>query len=159
MLPNVCLLYLLVVPILRLHGTYCNVPVIHGIIGYHGVRCYASQTGTGLALDLAQGMQPQSLEESMRNPDTATSGTLRLLEAIIESSKPLRLTASDAKAQAEAKRLDEKAMATTGIPLAECRKHWTQQARFRWNGRKNAPRKGRIRNKVEERTLWKLDRH
>lgn len=83
-------------------------------------------------------------------------GNDRLLEAIIENSKPLDLTTGDDEAQRETTLLNEKESELRGKEWGMSRKHWTDQARFRYNGKRTAKRKGTIRNHVESRTIARI---
>ena len=79
------------------------------------------------------------------------SGTMRLLEAILSHSEPLRDTTGNEEAQREAKRLDEKEQET----------RWYDEKRLGTAGpwmRKNQKRKGTMRNNVERRTIERIGR-
>lgn len=78
-------------------------------------------------------------------------GNDRLLEAIIENSKPLRETETDSEAQREAKRLDEK----------EAETRWNDERQLGIRGpwmRQNARRKGTIRNHAEQHIINRIGR-
>jgi len=76
----------------------------------------------------------------------------KLQEAIRNNQEPLRLIDDD-EARREAQRMDAVESYPRGKEHGMIRNHWTDQARFRYYGKRTAKRKGRIRNNVEQRTI------
>jgi len=94
-------------------------------------------------------------------------GNEKLLQAIIENSKPLDLTTGDEEAQREAKRQDEAAMATRGKEKGQADHMWVDRMLSDlydhkgirpYVGKRNAKRKGTIRNNVERVTINRISR-
>ena len=78
--------------------------------------------------------------------------TEKMREAIRNSQEPLRLVDDDA-ARREAASFDAVDSYPRGKEHGMLRSHWTDQHRFRYYGKRNAKRKGTIRNYVEQRTI------
>jgi len=74
----------------------------------------------------------------------------------IRNGKEVPHLIDDDEARREAALLDAKGSELRGKEWGMVRKHWTDQARFRYNGKRNAKRKGTIRNNVEHATIAKI---
>lgn len=83
-------------------------------------------------------------------------GNDRLLDAIIDLQHPQTETTQDHEVQREAKRISEKESELRWTDRPFVRKHKADQHPMRYNGRKNAKRKGLIRNNVEARILARI---
>ena len=94
-------------------------------------------------------------------------GNEKLLEAIIQNSKPLRETNGNDEFQIEAKRQEEQSSVATGSHHDHVATTKRERARQTFKGmyvdrpyvgRKNTNRKGKIRNHVEARAINRASR-
>jgi hypothetical protein len=78
--------------------------------------------------------------------------TSKLAAAISRNQVPVRFSGEDVSR--ETALLENKSQEPRGREeWGQVRRHWTDQARFRWNGKKTCRRKGHMRNRQENRTL------
>lgn len=101
--------------------------------------------------------KPQALGQNRRALGAA-GGNAKMRQAIRLHCVTPVATKWDEEAATEAAMQEAQEFAARGKEKGMIRNHWTDQARFRYNGRRTSNRKGKIRNNVERRVIEHLSR-